>query len=837
MTRLCALVLAAAALAMALAATPTNAQTVCSAATPGSQADCYTHRTTCHYDPFATSCYTGAPTTCEQFYLDTVGCAQVVGCAVNSNNAQCYSVPASCTTLTTGVLCSQRSDCSWSGSACLSTPVAGSCATHTTGASCQAASCFWDTAVPGGPRCFFNLQEVTRELPCGTWSNYGQTTAYVCGMHGCAYTANLCFTIDSGALNVDSGYAATASVRYSTINTAILPHSTTFTTQVVMSMSDFFKPMTPVYHSIVLGYPTYPGSLQYGACTSVQSEPAFGTPLLPSTYLDQPGLVTRFVSRVQSAHDMTFGNADALDAAVTSAIAQWRVAGTSVIHRIDMLDGLLNVGASMQFDLDWCVNTCGCGKEVFPTYTQYEVPIGVLSRTNGDNVAAAVRNFTVSIYTYGSVQVSANSNNPFHVSIMPSTTSAANCPAGQQQRLWSIRATFDGVHESGRIVGLRSLADVSMVATGTAQTVGAPTNCFGSEPYEVIPPTSCVSGSCTTEIKFRTRCVPITSDGEALNLCSHQLPQDRMFEMGGDVAYPTNLNYLHSYYQRPKSWLASLGALGDPSPVPVGQDPSGVAADLVTITLNDAVLPTAFTNLTLTATFGFATTPDAMFGSSASFIELMNGETGIGTGIDERNRQLYFSKTITPVVFLPTLVERQTFGLNIDLATLRIYALSSTGAQIGTSFLAWSDIAPMVIRSPRQGLVGCSTCVMPAIATYQGYIGIDAFSVPVAVLRALLPANGYRFEFFWLATLPSVGLAPPGRRLLQAAATTTTTVTSGLAIMVAFLPAGAFDPADPLMWDQGSTTTPAMVSFVALPVASIAAVFVLTAIKAAFMRK
>ena len=175
-------------------------------------------------------------------------------------------MPAVCTTLSTLLACGKRSDCRWSGSACLVGAAVATCGSYTTGSTCQAASCYWDTFVPGGARCLYNLQELNQNFPCSTWSYY-PSIAYACGVHGCGYSGNLCFTVDSGISEVSSGYSASASVRYSTLNTGIAPHTTTFSTQVVVPFSSFFQPMQPVFHSILLGYPTLPGAIQNGACT------------------------------------------------------------------------------------------------------------------------------------------------------------------------------------------------------------------------------------------------------------------------------------------------------------------------------------------------------------------------------------------------------------------------------------------------------------------------------------------------------------------------------------------------------------------------------------------
>lgn len=56
-------------------------------------ADCYTARATCHYNVLASTCANNAPATCEERYLDTVGCTAASStCGINPFNNQCYTL-------------------------------------------------------------------------------------------------------------------------------------------------------------------------------------------------------------------------------------------------------------------------------------------------------------------------------------------------------------------------------------------------------------------------------------------------------------------------------------------------------------------------------------------------------------------------------------------------------------------------------------------------------------------------------------------------------------------------------------------------------------------------
>jgi len=92
------------------------------------------------------------------------------------------------------------------------------------------------------------------------------------------------------------------------------------------------------------------------------------------------------------------------------------------------------------------------------------------------------------------------------------------------------------------------------------------------------------------------------------------------------------------------------------------------------------------------------------------------------------------------------------FGLNTDFSLI----LDSIGNLVT---LSWSSIAPFTAYSPKN-YGGSSAKFLPACTNLPG---CDGFSISVATLRNLLPANGYIFQIPWLVREPTGA----GRRLLQ----------------------------------------------------------------------
>ena len=134
--------------------------------------------------------------------------------------------------------------------------------------------------------------------------------------------------------------------------------------------------------------------------------------------------------------------------------------------------------------------------------------------------------------------------------------------------------------------------------------------------------------------------------------------------------------------------------------------------------------------------------------------------------IDMRNQQFYFGTDMTMVVYLPTASERETWTLTIELDTIYIFPLSSTGRVIDSyaTFLRWSDIKSVATYTPRAG--ACATCAH--IPVVNDNTGVDGFSVPVEWMRRLLPADGYAISFGARVSLPGGNVDNPlGRRLLS----------------------------------------------------------------------
>ncbi|MDO9176493.1 MAG: hypothetical protein Q7V62_16930, partial [Actinomycetota bacterium] len=244
-----------------------------------------------------------------------------------------------------------------------------------------------------------------------------------------------------------------------------------------------------------------------------------------------------------------------------------------------------------------------------------------------------------------------------------------------------------------------------------------------------------------------------------LSRCSGQLAAARIADMGANVPYPDSLDFKQTFYDYPHDWSLALGPT-DVGAQPAGYDPAGVQADQVPVTLSQPTPPLTDIAVTLTVLGGLLADPDVF---PLDQVRVMSNTSGASV-LDASNAQLKQTENLTPAIFFATDAMQSTFTLAMDLSTLELQPLSSLGADLPSAPITWSQIATSVLRHPR---ANCFNWLCVTTTVNAAYTGVDSFTVPVAVLRALAPANGYRLSVSWNATLPQTA-APSGRRLLSA---------------------------------------------------------------------
>jgi hypothetical protein len=740
---------------------------------------CYTDRMTCHWDDWVGQCKEDPPASCEQFSTDSTGCTGASLCAFNGKSNHCYTKAAACSTLFTQQQCAARSDCHYDAGTCVDGAASGACGSWLDDSTCAANGCYWDNDVhsESNAKCFQSLQEVNTRFPCSYWSFYlSPSVSTVCPTHGCVANGTRCLPMDSGEGQTDTGGEVGVNLVYETVDPAVTPNTLTFTSKLLIPVSPhLWSPAKPQHHAIVFGRATqdsYAAQLQYGRCSSVRGTPTLGATLPGTRYPDYTSLYNYFVSNINSAPELDFSESYTNFGYVREVIGNWRVNGSdpeSIVRRWEFMNSMQDLAFSTSIDLNYCVDHCGCTRTTYSDRTQYTLSQSVVLMANGGSIVSSTNDYTVTVYTYGATSVAATSDYPKVSKLQQVFDERADCDAGLKRRAFTVRLDFSNAFDPDKVVGIQSLADV-MMSDPTDTTHTGPWNCFGTSASSITSPTSCSGNICTTLIQFQSRCPgSIPSNGDGLNKCQYQTDVNRIADMGADLPYPAALDFKHDFYVLPRVWSKT-----DPATtgLPAGRDRTGVKPDAISVSINSPTYPSIDQNVQLDVRMGLLPTPDAAF---EQVLELTSNDSGTLT--DKQNVQLYFNRAFTPIVYFGTQSLRQTFGMHIEVSTILFTPLDALGNVFGSSTLEWDALRLMALRSPRQDLVGCVTCALPAAV--NGMMGSDGFSLPVSIVRTLLPANGYKVELWWNATVPVEPAAPSGRRLL-AVDEGTTAPTGGL---------------------------------------------------------
>jgi len=170
----------------------------------------------------------------------------------------------------------------------------------------------------------------------------------------------------------------------------------------------------------------------------------------------------------------------------------------------------------------------------------------------------------------------------------------------------------------------------------------------------------------------------------------------------------------------------------------------------VAIYLTQSIFPDIVTDITLTVSGGFLTA--ANNGLETAFISQVSEASTIVP--DPRNLNFRVGSDVTVVVFYPTQDQRDTWLLTMNVVEyLRIYPVDATGRVINAyaTYLDWNAIKPYVSYAPRQ--YTCANC--RRIQSVMDSTGVDGFSIPVAILRMLMPSNGAIFEIEHYTQIPA----------------------------------------------------------------------------------
>jgi hypothetical protein len=750
---------------------PSAQAQACNTVTTGDFAGCYALRASCKYQPITGACVSGAPSLCYEFYTDQTGCNARANCTFSTALNMCTDGGTACASIALQAACQLRSDCQWSVGTCQSNIAGNSCAARYTSGDCLVRGCVWDHFVG---RCFASMAEITSQYSCSSWSDYPAPN-YACSWHQCELAGSVCVNVGSGLGQSDNQSVIIESFSDAFVNPSVASNSLQFSLDVIVPFD--VDLINPQYIYVLIGgmeFGEFGSFVADPTCTSARNVSltprALVWPQVPVTYS------ARDLSNAIAAHIRQFGNMDfptntELGQQMAQVMGNIRVGPTELIRSVSI--DVTNSTLTFHVTQDLAVAAANCTRYSTKASVvngfdeqQYYFPVSVVRFAAAGDSYQTSANFYATVTQTTLVAFSATSGYQPVVTISRGADFPTNgCGTNRKRMRIVYQLQYRYVFDTSLRVCPRNCSDVVTSYSGSGLT-----NAYGDACESVSAPVcSPITSMCTCFVTMTSRCRAIQYDGQAFFLASRADDADRIADMGSDIPYPTQLNGVHTFYVYPWQWKSDLTEYRL-----VTQSPAQFP-DPVVVVYNQAVYPDAGTTLALPAfdlQVGLLPTPTSNLTEFVSLLQVING-TLQTPQVDFYNYQLRWDKFVTPVAILSNAGVRSVVDLRIlnEAVNFTIQALNPAAQLIAGSWpLNWTNIDEWVSYTNKEGQAQCeSACSrLPGIASVPG---ADGFSISVAKLRQLLPANGYRFQFRVradLASYLSLGGGSAARRLLQA---------------------------------------------------------------------
>lgn len=730
---------------------------------PGlSQANCYLNRRGCRWS--GSTCLQGAPSTCAQFLTDTVGCTANSNCTLWTNNGNLCT--DACNRITPQVCVGSfpvRTHCrlDFTSLACYATTDSDVCYSHPNEATCPSATCFFD---PYAKNCFHSIEETAKAFPCTHWSTFTNTPA--CSYHGCVLlNSNACSTSISTANTLDNSTSINYAQKVVISGSTILPSSTTLRTTIgipfaTSSQPNKLWPTSPSWPNVVISNP----AANIGAfIASMPSQCAFrsslpGPPVETSSQSTAAELQNYVIQWIKTYKTISFNVSSA------TGVAANAVYGAPLVQPLVTQAALSFDTSTLQFtlqsDLNSIVGNCsqyGASVASNAAGQTFTIPISYVEQLPNSVYYQFVQILTVVVPSTGTATVATATVYTQLGYPIETIFPAEGCAPGSAalQITWQLK--MSNIYDSTRQVGPRSVADVSL----TSPDVVGPANCYG-EQITAFQNLGCVQTdyACYYKLTTLSSCRAAISDGGAFDLCLYANATDKINDVGVGGEYPAGLNGLHRFFVTPYNCPRSR--TNDSMCLPVQNNQAGLPDEVrASISTNQFGPADPLVN-SFNVQAGFLATPTSTL---ASLVTLDNTQQFDGN--------LFAERAISPVLILPEDM-RNTHDLRFSNSSLSFVVTPLNGLgqpfaadALAVSQLQYNNIRAGLIYNTKNDFASCSAAqkceLLPAC---NGVIGCDGFSVPVAYIRQLMPANGYRFSVEYTATLRSTAGA---RRLLQTA--------------------------------------------------------------------
>lgn len=744
----------------------------CTAAAPGNNATaCYPHRDQCHFVAGTVNrCQYGSPTSCFDFYKDAIGCATQDFCVLNNITGQCENRLPACNTLGSFSSCTQQAGCIWTGSAC--TNGTSTCAAFADSSACFGAGCWWDFYLEdlGIQRCFAAPAEVKSKYPCARWSNLGDPN-YACAAHQCTTFGNLCQNLnvlDPAAIAQD----ASSTFEVAWVNANVLPGTRTFEMDIQIPIH--LSASDPVWQTVTIGYDGNGNDqpiVTPSACNTLGSLAPGANPT-PFVYSNIDALTQYYIADVRSTQDMTFLN-DTMGQLLYKMVGNQTVGLNSIVKSADVLAGEQLYQLHVSVDLNTLVSRCrslGATYQLTSTAELYNVPIAVqFHYANGVKLQTGIF-FNISFLNNGDVYIGQTNRNDFKVTLTQTKPIFSDCPVGQKRLSNTYRLQYLQVFNANQVVGPRNISDIMI---GRSPITNQLFNCYGDAAVSLTVPPFCVNAVCEFTLLVQSKCRTIGSDGQAFLTCGRAEPDDRIADMGGDVAYPPALDRSHSFFVN--GWSCPANRTNNNACVQANLSPLGYP-DSVTSYLSTAAPANMNLNGYLRVECGFLPTPTSPIEDLIVFAYDTQGVNGSYYGTDLHNIEIAASRAVTFACRMATADARLTNRLRVmtPINNFRLYPIDSTGTVVtnaGCTSLTWMQIQTDVqydLKNDNEARCNSQCDILKACRTVEG---CDGFSITKQSLTVKCPAVGYQAHLTYnrQQLVPfNLTLAAPsaGRRLL-----------------------------------------------------------------------
>lgn len=653
---------------------------------------------------------------------------------------------------------------------CAPAPTSDACQSKTTASACAGAGCYYDSSIAN---CLKSLSQINSVYNCTYW-----TAQNSCQSHGCAYDVTqtpVCNDVTRQGSNFDNNTSSVISnkVNFSTpLVNANLIFTVNISVPFVYSSSLRLSPRFPVIQ-ILTPQPgsSGPGALrnsseQVTTCSSFQTE-AYAEPIpnLASGLSD-----AAFESMIESSIAATGVITPYTSANRALLLAQFgNPRNDSLIQKVSYDTPTKSILYQLSINLTQAVQNCGArGFSVVSTSTGvvYSLPLSYVEHGVTGQFVQTSRLFTISITTTGQISIGATAQYHIQSTNIEVTYPQATCAAGEALQQISQTVVISDVFDPNIVVSPVSIGGLFVRPPGTPAGP-PPINCYQDAitQYTFI---GCnrQSFQCSYSFTTRSNCRVLSTDGNAFSSCLGAKTFDRLNDFAGfNNAYPTSLDGLHRVFVRHQACNGGVCNI-------TAQAALSTLDEIRTVVQTPVFSATSLSANPFQVQGGFLPVPTA---DSTQFRQLTD-QPGTNSNVSTFDGNVFSRQPITIAVFMPAALRADyDLRLLINSGNTTIFPLDTNGLRVTTSvpaFLDFSDIGNALLYTTKNALLQCAAGdVCANIPACSGILGCDGFSIPVAQLQALMPANGYGFAASYRVGLPGVPQtgALVSRRLLQTA--------------------------------------------------------------------